>query len=97
MACHQQALELAGAIGSSLDEVCALAGLGRCAMISGHTAQAKVLLRQAHETYQRIGAAEASAGGGRSRTVGRQVPLGVRIQVRLGRIASGQNAQTGIK
>ena len=44
----------------SLDEACALAGQGRCALASGHTSQAGVLLRQAREIFARIGAAEAS-------------------------------------
>jgi len=58
--CHQQALELAGAIASPWDEAHALAGLGRCAIAVGRATQAEVLLRQARETFQRIGAAEAS-------------------------------------
>jgi hypothetical protein len=52
-------LELARAIASSWDEAHALAGLGRCAMAEGHATQAEVLLRQALEIFQRIGAAEA--------------------------------------
>lgn len=44
-ACHQQALELAGAIGSARSEAPALAGLGRCAATVRHTARAKALLR----------------------------------------------------
>ena len=57
--CHQEALELARAITSSWNEACALAGLGRCARAIGHTAQAEALLRQAHQMFQQIGAAEA--------------------------------------
>ena len=57
--CHQQALDLARAIASSWDEAHALAGLGRCALAAGHPTQAEVLLRQALEIFQRIGAAEA--------------------------------------
>jgi len=57
--CHQQALQLARAIASSRDEAEALAGLGRCALAAGHTARAEILLRQAAEIFQRIGAAEA--------------------------------------
>ena len=57
--CHQQALELARAIASAWDEASALAGLGRCAIAAGQPAQAEALLRQAHEIFQRIGAAEA--------------------------------------
>jgi DNA-binding SARP family transcriptional activator/tetratricopeptide (TPR) repeat protein len=56
--CHQQALDLARALGSSHEEACALAGLGRCAIAAGRTAQAAVLLSQAHEIFERIGAAE---------------------------------------
>ena len=58
--CHQQALDLARAIGSSWNEAHALAGLGRCALAAGHATQAEALLRQALEIFQRIGAAEAS-------------------------------------
>ena len=57
--CHQQALDLARAIASSWDEAHALAGLGRCALAAGHATQAGVLLRQALEIFQQIGAAEA--------------------------------------
>jgi hypothetical protein len=56
--CHRQALDLARAIASSWDEAHALAGLGRCALAVGHATQAKILLRQALEIFQRIGAAE---------------------------------------
>jgi len=49
---------LAREIASSWDEAHALAGLGRCALADGHRAQAGVLLRQALEIFQRIGAAE---------------------------------------
>jgi hypothetical protein len=45
-------------IASSWDEAHALAGLGRCALAAGHATQAQVLLRQALEIFQRIGAAE---------------------------------------
>ena len=58
-ACHRQALHLARQIGSSQDEACALAGLGRCALAAGQATQAGALLRQALEIFQRIGAAEA--------------------------------------
>ena len=56
---HRQACELSRAIGSSVDEADALAGLGRCALAAGHATQAGILLRQALEIFQRIGAAEA--------------------------------------
>ena len=52
-------LELAREIASSWDEAHALAGLGRCDLAAGHATQAQVLLRQALEIFQRIGAAEA--------------------------------------
>lgn len=57
--CHQQALELARAIGGTWAEACALAGLGRCAAAAGDAARAGDLLRQAHEIFHRTGAAEA--------------------------------------
>ena len=59
--CHQQALDLACQIGSSWDEAEALAGLGRCALAAGRTAEAEAGLRQALAHFQRIGAAEAAA------------------------------------
>ena len=58
--CHQQALDLARQTDSSCDEAHALAGLGRCALAAGHTAEAADRLRQAWEIFQRIGAAEAA-------------------------------------
>jgi hypothetical protein len=58
--CHEQALDLARAIATSWDEAHALAGLGRCALAAGHATQAGVLLRQALEIFQRIGAAETA-------------------------------------
>lgn len=39
----------------------ALAGLARCAIAAGQPAQAEALLRQAHQIFQRIGAADAPA------------------------------------
>jgi tetratricopeptide (TPR) repeat protein len=57
---HQQALDLARVTARSLHEAHALAGLGRCALAGGHATQAGVLLRQALEIFQRIGAAEAA-------------------------------------
>ncbi len=59
-ACHQQALELAREIDSFWDEAHALAGLGRCALAAGRTADAAAGLRQAQEIFQRIGAAETT-------------------------------------
>jgi tetratricopeptide (TPR) repeat protein len=53
---HRQALDLARQISSAWDE--ALAGLGRCASAVGHSAEAGLLLRQALEISQQIGAAE---------------------------------------
>jgi tetratricopeptide (TPR) repeat protein len=56
--CHRHALELSRQITSPLDEAFALAGLGRCALAAGRTADARVGLLQAQEIFQRIGAAE---------------------------------------
>jgi tetratricopeptide (TPR) repeat protein len=58
-ACHKQALELALGIASSWDRAYSLAGLGRCALAAGDTADAKIRLRQAQEIFQQIGAADA--------------------------------------
>jgi tetratricopeptide (TPR) repeat protein len=58
--CHQQALDLARQIGSPLNEAHALAGLGRCALAAGRTAEAETGLRQALEIFRRIGTAEAA-------------------------------------
>jgi tetratricopeptide (TPR) repeat protein len=57
--CHRQALDLAREIDSSWDEAHALAGLGRCALAAGRTANARADLWQAWEIFQRTGAAEA--------------------------------------
>jgi tetratricopeptide (TPR) repeat protein len=59
-ACHQQALDLAHASASPWQEAHALAGLGRCAFAAADATQAEVLLRQALEIFQRIGAAEVA-------------------------------------
>jgi tetratricopeptide (TPR) repeat protein len=59
-ACHRQALDLAREIDSSWDEACALAGLGRCGLAAGRTADAVVGLRQALEIFEQTGAAEAA-------------------------------------
>ena len=61
--CHRQALDLAREIDSSWDEAHALAGLGRCALAAGRTADATAGLRQAQQIFQRIGAAEATGVG----------------------------------
>ncbi len=58
--CHRQALDLARELGSSWGEAAALAGLGRCALAARRTADAEAGLRQAHEIFQRIRAAEAT-------------------------------------
>jgi tetratricopeptide (TPR) repeat protein len=58
--CHAQALELARGIKSPWDEGYALAGLGRTARAAGRTADARTHLQQAHEAFQRAGAAEAA-------------------------------------
>jgi len=57
---HRQALDLARGIKSPSDEGYALAGLGRVARAAGRTADARTLLRQAHEAFERAGAAEAA-------------------------------------
>jgi hypothetical protein len=53
-------LQLARDTGSALEEGRALAGLGRCALAAGRTADAYASLKQAHEIFLRIGAAEAA-------------------------------------
>ena len=53
-------MDLARKISSPWDEAHALAGLGRCALGSGRTADATALLRQARDIFQRIGAAETA-------------------------------------
>jgi tetratricopeptide (TPR) repeat protein/transcriptional regulator with XRE-family HTH domain len=58
---HRQGLALAREIESAWDEAHALAGLGRCALAAGRTADAATGLRQAREIFQRIGAAEAAS------------------------------------
>jgi tetratricopeptide (TPR) repeat protein/transcriptional regulator with XRE-family HTH domain len=58
--CHTEALELASVIGSSWEEAHALAGLGRCAVAAGRTAEGDARLRQAQAIFQRIGATEAA-------------------------------------
>lgn len=59
--CHRQALEIARAIANAWDEGQALAGLGRCAIATGRTAQGKDLLWKAYEIFKRIGAADTQA------------------------------------
>jgi Flp pilus assembly protein TadD len=59
-ACHRQALKLAHEVGSSCSEAQALAGLGRCALAAGRSADAVRRLRQAREIFHRIGRAEAA-------------------------------------
>lgn len=59
--CHSRALHLAREIGSSQDEACALAGVGRCDLADGRIASAQASLRQAQEIFRKIGAAEAGA------------------------------------
>jgi tetratricopeptide (TPR) repeat protein/transcriptional regulator with XRE-family HTH domain len=58
--CHRQALDLAREIDSSWDEAFTLAGLARCALAAGRTADAVAGLRQAQRMFQRIGATEAT-------------------------------------
>jgi DNA-binding SARP family transcriptional activator/tetratricopeptide (TPR) repeat protein len=56
--CHTQALDLARPMGSLRGEAIALAGLARCAVAAGVAREAELLLRQAHQIFKRIGAAE---------------------------------------
>jgi tetratricopeptide (TPR) repeat protein/transcriptional regulator with XRE-family HTH domain len=58
--CHRQALELARANDGPWDEAQALAGLARCSLAAGRTAEGEAGLRQALAIFQRIGAAEAA-------------------------------------
>jgi tetratricopeptide (TPR) repeat protein len=58
--CHRQALELARAFDVSWDEAHALAGLARCSLAGGRTAEGEAGLREALAIFQRIGAAEAA-------------------------------------
>ncbi len=58
--CHHQAREHARAIAIPLEEAQALAGLGRCALAAGDGAQARTLLRQALDTLERLGSADAA-------------------------------------
>ena len=51
-----------GEISSSPNEAHALAGLGRCALATGHTVRPARDLRQAPQIFQRIGAAGAAEG-----------------------------------
>jgi tetratricopeptide (TPR) repeat protein/transcriptional regulator with XRE-family HTH domain len=57
---HQQALDLARLIASPVDEAHALAGLARCALAAGRTADAAAGLEQALGIFERTGAAEAA-------------------------------------
>ncbi len=57
---HQEALDLALQICTPWDQAHALAGLGRCAVATGNTADAHRNLRQAHQIFQDIGATEAA-------------------------------------
>jgi Tfp pilus assembly protein PilF len=47
-------------LGVPLQEAHALAGLGRCALLAGHTGEAEERLRQALAIFQRIGSAETA-------------------------------------
>ena len=58
---HQQALELARAIGAAWDEAHALAGLGRCAIAAADLTTARAQLGRAAAIFRRIGAPEATA------------------------------------
>jgi tetratricopeptide (TPR) repeat protein len=58
--CHQRALGLARVIASPWHEALALAGLGRCALGEGRTADGADQLRQALEIFHRFGVPEAA-------------------------------------
>jgi tetratricopeptide (TPR) repeat protein len=73
---HRQALELAREIDSPWDEAHALAGLARCALAIGRTADAAAGLRQAHQIFQRIGAAEATGVAAELGTLTAAAPAG---------------------
>ena len=45
---------------SSWDEAHALAGLGRCALAAGQTAEAMASLQEARDIFQRMGAADTA-------------------------------------
>jgi tetratricopeptide (TPR) repeat protein len=59
-ACHQEVLEAARDLSNVLLEANALAGLGRCALAEGRSAEAADWLRQALAIFQRIGTTEAA-------------------------------------
>ncbi|MCA2217045.1 ATP-binding protein [Jidongwangia harbinensis] len=56
---HRRSLDVSRQIGSEWDEAHALAGLGRCVLAAGRSADAIDLLSRAKEIFTRIGAAEA--------------------------------------
>jgi tetratricopeptide (TPR) repeat protein len=58
--CHEQAPDLARQVRISWDGGNALLGLGRCAVVTGHTTAAEKNLQQALKVFQQIGAVEAS-------------------------------------
>jgi DNA-binding CsgD family transcriptional regulator/tetratricopeptide (TPR) repeat protein/transcriptional regulator with XRE-family HTH domain len=55
---HQQALDLARELGSFWDEAHALAGLGRCALAAGRSADGRTHLQRALKIFRQAGAAE---------------------------------------
>jgi len=61
--CHRQALQLARDFDGAWDEAHALAGLARCSLAAGRTAEGEAGLRQAVAIFRRIGAAEAAEVG----------------------------------
>jgi tetratricopeptide (TPR) repeat protein len=73
-ACHQQARDLATEIHSTWNIACALAGLGRCALSAGRTADAKTNLREAWKISHRAGMAEASQLASELDTLGEAEP-----------------------
>ena len=68
-------LDLVREIGIAWDEAHALAGLGRCALAAGRTAEAAGQLRQALEIFRRIGAAEAAEVAAELPSLGPSFPI----------------------
>jgi tetratricopeptide (TPR) repeat protein len=76
---HRHALRLAREIDGGWDEASALAGLGRCALAAGATADARASLQQAQEIFHRIGAAEATGIAAELDALATDQPVHVRI------------------
>jgi len=79
--CHQKALDLAHQIGDPWDEAHALAGLGRCALAAGCTAEAEDKLRQALKIFQRIGTADAADVSRELDALVKAAPAGSKLKI----------------